>query len=311
MPATIESLPVELVVHIATYLDFQPVCSLRLASRTLAGKLALAHLPRFFAYKNVKLDHRSLNDFAYMTCPGRAGCGLRHCTITGAVADEPGAPDLTRLLTEAFVNLRRNSPRASLVSLRVNITDPRPRGPTPLRQDIIELFSRQALRAICHAAEQTFEITMAALHESRLSVSQHFELLGAIQGCNLSYRDAFLRITQLAPATTIFSLLKRLTMSLSSMRMPLIQIPNTIDQSIHGSNLLRGLLVIQASIPHLEELDIHWYNIGSLYSPSLENDAEDLNITTTLESPNLNLKVCSLRGLYVAGEDLLRYIKAT
>ncbi|KAI0903987.1 hypothetical protein F4823DRAFT_242174 [Ustulina deusta] len=325
MPATIESLPVELVVHVATYLDFQPVCSLRLASRTLAGKLSPAHLPQFFAYKNVKLDYGSLNDLVYMTCPGRAGCSLQHCTITGVVADESGEPALTRLLTDAFANLKRNSSRASLVSLRVNAesrpegicTDnERPLGFSVQDNGVFELNCRRELRIIWHTAQQTFETTMAALRECHLSVSEHFELFGAVRGCGLSYRDALLPITQLASATTVFSLLKKLTMRLSSIRISSVQISSTYDQSMtvrqsmHGSSLLQGLLVILASMPHLEELDIHWYNIGSLDSTSLENSTVDLDVAAPLESPHLNLKACSLRGLYVAGEDLLRYLKA-
>ncbi|KAI1421433.1 hypothetical protein F5Y12DRAFT_704440 [Xylaria sp. FL1777] len=325
MSATIESLPVELVVHVATYLDFQLICSLRLASCTLARKLSPAHLSRFFAYKNVKLDYGSLNDFVYMTYPGRAGCALQHCTITGVVVDKPGEPALSRLLSDAFVNLKRNSPRAGLVSLRIDAESP-PEGTLndneqSLQDDgVFELSSHRALRIIWRTARQTFETTIATLRECQLSVTEHFQLLGAVQGCSLSYRDALLPITQLASTTTVFSLLKKLTMSLSSMCMCSVQIPNTDDQSIygtanvqqsmHGSSLLQGLLVILATMPHLEELDIHWYNVGSLGLTSLEDGTIDLNVAAPLESPHLNLKACSLQGLYVSGEDLLRYLKA-
>ncbi|KAI1352295.1 hypothetical protein F5Y01DRAFT_97964 [Xylaria sp. FL0043] len=313
MPATIESLPVELVVHVANYLDFQPVCSLRLASRTLADKLSPAYLPRFFAYKNVKFDDASLKEFVYMTRPGRAGCVLRHCTIT--VVGRASRLGATRLLNDAFTNLERNSPRAGLVSLRVKAGSlPRDR-----------LYYHMALPGHWHTAQQTFETIMTALRECHLPVSEHLELRGSVQGCSLSYRGALFRITDLASATTVFGLLKQLTMSLSSMCINSVQIPSAYDrnmygtdrveQSVHGSSLLQGLLVMLASMPHLEELDIHWYNVGSFFSNRpgagiMNLDDMNLNVTAPLEPAHVNLKACSLRGLYVAGEGLLRYLEA-
>ncbi|KAI0815446.1 hypothetical protein GGR55DRAFT_628904 [Xylaria sp. FL0064] len=311
MPATIECLPVELIAHIATYLEFQPVCSLRLASRTLAGKLSPAYLPQFFAYKNVKFDHESLNEFVYMTYPGRAGCVLRHCTIT--VVEESRLV-LTRLLNDAFTNLKQNSPRAGLVSLRVN-AESLPKG----------TFYHLALEMLWRTAQQTFETTMTALRKCHLPVSEHLELRGSVQGCSLSYRDALFRITDLASATTVFGLLKKLTMSLSSMCITSVQIPSAYDrsmygtahvrQSVHGSSVIQGLLVMLASMPHLEELHIHSYNVGSLFSSLVEEgimnlDNMNLDVTAPLDPAHLNLKACSLRGLYVAEEDLLRYLKA-
>ncbi|KAI1272734.1 hypothetical protein F5Y07DRAFT_403100 [Xylaria sp. FL0933] len=329
MPATIESLPVELVVHVANYLDFQPACSLRLASRTLADKLSPACLPQFFVYKNVKLDYESLNEFAYMTYPGRAGCVLQHCTITGVAGDEPGEPALTtRRLNDAFAALKRNSPRAGLVSLRVNAESPTledlvNEDAQSLQDDddAFKLNTHRALRILWRTAQEAFETTMAALRESHLPVSEHVELRGVVHGCNLSYRETLLRITQLASATTVFSSLKKLTMSLSSMHMSLVQIPNSYDrtlygktlvrQSMHGSSLLQRLLAMLVFMPHLEELDIYWYNVGSSDSSSLEeDDTMNLDVTPPFEPPHLHLKACSLRGLYVAGEDLLRYLKA-
>jgi len=320
MPATIESLPIELLAHVATYLDFQPVGSLRLASRTLLSKLSPVHLPQFFAYKNVKLDHGSLHELIYMTCPGRAGCVLQHCFITGVLSNDSDSLALTRLLTDAFVNLKRNSPCAGLVSLRVNVRaspegsrfnhNEEDESPWSPPQD------SSLLQISCCMARQTFETITAALLESQLSVNEYFDVLGGVQGCSLSYRDALPSITHLASTTTVFGSLKKLTLRLSSIRISSVRIPDTYDQSVystdrirqsmHGSSLLQRLLVMLVSMPHLEELDIHWYNFSSLDS----DDNLDLDITVPLESPHLKLKDCSLRGLYVAEEDLLRYLKA-
>ncbi|KAI1294011.1 hypothetical protein F5Y03DRAFT_399758 [Xylaria venustula] len=301
MLATIDSLPVELVAHVATYLHFHQICSLRLASRTLAAKLCPENLPRLFAYKTVKLDYQSLNDFIYMTSPDRAGCVLKHCTITNTLVREPRDPAFTRLLNKAFVNLKRNSPRAGLVSLCVNVDLP----PSSWANGV-------------PSAWYTAQMTMAALRECHLSVSEHLRF-SAAQECSLPYRNALPLITQLASSTTVFSSLKKLTMGLCSTRAPKdytsgayflgINSITDVRQSMHGSCLLRGLLIMLESMPRLEELDIHWYNVRT-YPPTAEDGYMDLEVAAAIEPLHINLKACSFRGLYIPVDDLLQYLKA-
>jgi hypothetical protein len=151
-------------------------------------------------------------------------------------------------------------------------------------------------------SQQTFKTITAALLESQLSVSEFFGLLGY----SLSYGYVLSSITHLASTTTVFSSLKKLTVRLSSIRISFARFPATYGQSAHGTNLLQRLLVMLSFMPHLEKLDAHWYNFGDLYS----NGTLDLDVTVPLELPRLKLKDCSLRGLFVPEEDLLRYLKA-
>ncbi|KAI8631399.1 hypothetical protein F5Y19DRAFT_394985 [Xylariaceae sp. FL1651] len=152
-----------------------------------------------------------------MTFPGRAGCFLQYCTIAGVVAGEPSESALTRLLTNAIVNLKRTIPRTGVVSLQVN-AESRPENIFNDNEQSLGLFCQddsvfvsnpcRALRIIWRTAQQTSGITMAALRVSHLSVSEHFKRLSAVQRCSLSYRDARLPITQLASTTAGFNLSK-------------------------------------------------------------------------------------------------------
>ncbi|KAI0198488.1 hypothetical protein F4808DRAFT_472784 [Astrocystis sublimbata] len=348
MPATIERLAVELLVLVARSLDRRSVCNLRLASLTLAAKLSPFNVPWAFAHKDVKLDYEILDELIRMTRPGGAGCILQHCAVisvlvdgfskltpprflTSVTADEPGKPTLARLLTHAFNNIRRNSSRGGLKSLRIDL-ELQPK-------DMIELLRimaarsyapsalhEEALQKISRLVHQAFAATIEALRESHLPVSDHFYIFGSFKGFNLSYLDTLLPMISLASTTTVFAALRELTMSLSSVHMPPIPPPTTYSvgltdpgedwsrsgagqKMLHGSRFLRGLLVLLQFMPHLEELDVCCYD---RVLTNISEGATDLGaLVTPLEFPShRNLKVVSLQGLYVTSEALLQYLQA-
>ncbi|KAI0430578.1 hypothetical protein F5Y09DRAFT_341511 [Xylaria sp. FL1042] len=313
-----ESLPVELVTHITTYMDLPSISSLRLTSRTLASKLWHENLPHFFAYKNVKLDQASLQDLVYMTSRGRAGCLLRHCTITN-IADTDSLV-LTRLLTNAFINLKHNSPRGGLVSLCLTVDSlPELHDEIDEQSDsddsiILPPKSRRSQYVIWRKSQQIFKSTMLALRDSQLPISEHFDTLGAVRRYSLPYHSVLFSNEHSQSPISSLSSLKKLTMSLSStcLSSPMIE-PNVIintlsDESLHGTRVLRGLLAMLASLPQLEDLEIHWYNVCARDAAGPEHHMKSLDVTSPPYSAHL--KTCTLRGLYVTGEALLEFLKA-
>src|SRR6201999_3627374 len=70
-------------------------------------------------------------------------------------------------------------------------------------------------RAAWDAALRTFNVTMAALDESQLSVEKHLDIFGSLTGCSLSC-DVLVAFAQNSVPTHIFGSLKKLTLSLSA-----------------------------------------------------------------------------------------------
>ncbi|TRX91474.1 hypothetical protein FHL15_007698 [Xylaria flabelliformis] len=297
MKRSLEVLPVELVDQIVTLLELRDIRSLRLTSRTLESKISHAKL---FAHKHVELDEESLRSMVYMTSPGRAGSLLQHCTIVGNarsdISNTPDSDEHVRLLTEAFINLKKHSPGARLVSLRLSVIE-RGRNST---DGILGYISRSDMSA---TALRIFDITITALHASELPVDEHLNLFGGVSGCDLS-SNAFLSINQRFASMPIFRALKKLTVRLSL----LIVRPDNSSQSTHGTLLLQGLLEMSVIMPELEHLDIHCFYIANRRSSALVDSTVKLNRSN--QSHVLHLKTCSLRGLCVLDNDLLEFLKA-
>ncbi|KAI1123373.1 hypothetical protein F5Y10DRAFT_251976 [Nemania abortiva] len=345
----LEALPVELVCHIAASLDLQHIRCLRLTSRSLAAKLAPRNFARFFASKRIELALEPLRNMAYMTSKGHMSSLLQHCTIVGIAENDdnytPNLDELVRLLTEAFINIKKHSPRAGIASLRLGmavriIPDDGPDDavddegywvPKPCPRRARQVFEWDAALQTFHtywvpkpcprraqqvivwdAALKTFDITMKALHGSQLPVLKHLDLFDDVPQCSLVYK-ALLPLGQQLASTAVFSSLRKLTMSASSPsfsedQKQLARDSEEFDQSLHGTLFLQGLLAMAAFMPGLEDLDVHWYNVGGNDPKSvLEDRRVRLDTSSYVNLPRL--RTCRFRGLYVHKDDLLECIK--
>ncbi|KAJ2981405.1 hypothetical protein NUW58_g6696 [Xylaria curta] len=314
MTPSLEALPVELVSYIRTFLDLKGILSLRLASSTLASKLSPHLLAEFFVCKNVELTLAPLKNMAYMTGRGRAGSLLRDCTIVGVpgidISCTPDSDEHVRLLTEAFINLKQYSPQRSLATLQLSVGMRKRYRESD--DEISEQFARPSRKVTWETAQRTFDITMTALRESRLTIGSHLNLFGSLPDCSLVHK-AFLPLDQRFVATGLFKSLETLTMSLSALYISQNQtrqgdVSNNSIQGVHGTMLLRSLLEMSSLMPNLKEFDIHWYNVGANTSTSFEDRA--VNIAATDYPKSARLRACSLRGLYAPGSDLLEFLKA-
>ncbi|KAI1452466.1 hypothetical protein F4805DRAFT_447374 [Annulohypoxylon moriforme] len=246
----------------------------------------------------------------HITSQGHLGCLLQHCTITGVAGSDTSGTrnddEHIRLLSKAFSNLKQRSPKSGLASLclRVSVRN---------RDSTSESYSPSLRKSIWTTALRTFNVIMAALHESQLPVDEHLDIYGGVSRCSLTY-DALLPLTQRFTSMSIFSSLKKLTVSLSSPFMDLEEstldsatgIPEQSSQTTHGKLALQGLLDISSIMPKLENLDVHWYNIIA-YDTSIT----PLNPAVELGHSNFAcLKTCRLSGVYIIESDLLDLVKA-
>ncbi|KAI0122364.1 hypothetical protein F4814DRAFT_408467 [Daldinia grandis] len=314
MKPSLEILPVELVAHIRAFLDPKDILNLRLTSGALANILSPHLLAEFFFSKNVELALEPLRNMAYMTGHGRAGSLLRDCTIVGVpgidISYAPDSDGHLRLLTEAFINLKKYSSQRGLTTLRLSVGMH-----TCYRESddkISEQFARPSRKVTWDTAQRTFDITMTALRESQLTVDSHLNLFGSTPDCSLVYK-AFLPLSQRFLATSLYKSLERLTMSLSAPYVSQTQTrqddaPDNSSQGVHGTLLLRSLLDMLSLMPHLKEFDIHWYNTGVNTSTSSEDRA--VHIAASDYPEFAHLQACYLRGLYIPGSDLLEFLKA-
>ncbi|OTB09180.1 hypothetical protein M426DRAFT_134044 [Hypoxylon sp. CI-4A] len=313
MEPSLEALPIELVGHIVTLIDLRDIVSLRLTSRNVESKVSQQHFARYFNHKNVELAPGPLEDMVHITSQGHLGCLLQHCTITGVVGSEMSGiqndDEHLRLLTRAFSNLKQRSPKGRLASLCLRV-DVRSRDSTS------ESDGPSLRESVWATALQTFNVTMAALHASQLPVDEHLDIYDGVLRCSLAY-DALLPLTQQFSSMSVFSSLKKLTVSLSS---PFKEPEgSTLDsaisklgrssQTVHGKLALRDLLNMSSIMPKLESLDVHWYNIitHDTYNAPLDPYYSVLQLG---QSNFACLKTCSLRGVYILESDLLGLIKA-
>ncbi|KAI1748633.1 hypothetical protein F4782DRAFT_550505 [Xylaria castorea] len=309
MASSLETLPVELIEIVVKLLSFRDVASLRGTSRTIESKASYASFTRRFYRKNVKLETKTLEKLARLSHESYSTSRLQHCTITGIVGLEEAAPECqtnehTRLLTTIFRNLKKNIQTGSVISLTLRVV---------LR---IMCGNAHMWPATWATARRTFEITMAALNESNLSVDESLDLFSSVSSCSLEY-TAFLCLSQRPGPANIFKHLKRLKMSLSS------PVADTVDtdyflptptldelrQGEHVASTLEAISHASAIMPKLESLDLHWFNIGQTRSNSLTQIPAHRNLTSC--SLPLALRECTLRGLYISGINLLQFIMST
>ncbi|KAI0453333.1 hypothetical protein F5B21DRAFT_525888 [Xylaria acuta] len=309
MASSLETLPVELIEIIVKLLNFRDVASLRRTSCVIERKASHGSFLRRFRRKNVKLETKTLKKLAQLSKESYSTSRLRHCTVTGIVGLEEAAPECqidehAHLLAAIFRNLKKNIQAGSVASLSLRV--------------LLRITRRTAhvWPETWATARRTFEITMAALNESGLSVDEHLDLFGSVPSCSLEY-TAFLCLAQRPGEANMFKRLKRLTMSLSS---PVVDTVDTdyflpipaldgLHQGEHVAFTLGAISHISAIMPELETLDLHWFNIGPNTSTSTAQPRAHRDVTSC--SPPLALKECSLRGVYVSEINLLQFIMST
>ncbi|KAI0191050.1 hypothetical protein F4808DRAFT_476412 [Astrocystis sublimbata] len=308
-----QALPPEILCLAAMHLDFQDILALRLASRTIRAIVSDTSInSRLFSRKQVYLKQDSLAALVEMTRPGRAGCALQHCTVTGlAGVAITECDEHINLLTTAFKNLKIHSTQGALVYLRLHVVAT---SSNVSSNEAPNSNPPASTRAILRTAKETFNIAMAALHGSGLSVDEHLNIFHDTRGCSLAF-DAWLSLDQQFTSLTAFGNLKRLDVSLSSPFDDAIddedqEIDDIVysirpSQGIHGTSALYGLLKTSTIMPNLESLDLHWYNLQHLAIAIQHDDVAHIQSQSVFK----HLTSCCIQGVQTTGSDLLRFLK--
>lgn len=196
-----------------TWLEFSDIAALRLTSRSISAKASTGLFRSFFKAKTVDLTAESLLRFVEATKNGQPGCLLQHCTIRSIIrADAPASNDENgtekqRLLSKAFQNFRQGSLGRSLLSLHLQVAVLDDNSNGSLVKPKVYVYGREVWRTLL----RTFRVTMAALRESQLPITQHLNIFGNVKGCSLGF-DTFLAefITDPKATREIFSSLKKI-----------------------------------------------------------------------------------------------------
>ncbi|EFX03886.1 f-box domain containing protein [Grosmannia clavigera kw1407] len=242
--ALLNSLPIELVDLIVSYLNVKDIASLRLSCRALNEKASYGRFTTFFRRKNIRLTTHDLERLVYVTSHGcRLACLLQECTVTGVLdrgrnACLPADDDVTlakstvikrhtELLTEAFGNIKKaTAPRLltgggdgrktpgsgfELLHLRVGV---RYSGGVLIGVENCGVD----LRSVCDMAQRTFRIAMDALETTQLAVRSRLDLFHGQSRCSLNSRVfADVLHEKMVPATSlrpVFASLQHLAVSL-------------------------------------------------------------------------------------------------
>ncbi|KAI0099594.1 hypothetical protein GGR51DRAFT_535127 [Nemania sp. FL0031] len=315
------TLPLEIVGLVAALLDFPDILTLRLTSRTIRAILSEKSTnSRLFSQKQVYLTRASLTSMIQIMRPGSAACALQHCTITGftGVTLTPNrVEEYKQLLTAAFSNLKKYSTEGRLASLSLHVTRRgiQANGKTlDLEDDETSMLHVFALpKFTWETAIRTFNVTMAALQDSGLCVDDHLNIFDDVEACSLPY-DALVSLNRQFASTTVFSSLKRLSVSLSSPYRDNVDggaLDSAIEdsrrsiQGTHGINALQGLLGMSTIMPSLKSLDVHWYNI--LHFASATQSETRVQIKPQLAFTQLSR--CRIRGIHTTESDILQFVK--
>lgn len=315
------TLPLEIVGLVVTLLDFPDILTLRLTSRTVRAILSEKSIhSRLFSQKQVYLTRASLTSLVQMTTPDSAGCALQHCTITGLTGvglTLNRVEEYKQLLTAAFRNLKKHSTEGRLASLRLHVSwrgleangetlDPEDEETSMLHFSALPKFTWET-------AIRTFNVTMAALQDSGLCVDDHLNIFDDVEACSLPY-DALLSLNSQFASATVFSGLKRLSVSLSSPYRDNVD-EGTLDRAIedsrrsiqgtHGTNTLQGLLEMSKIMPSLESLGVHWYNLLHFASAT----QSETRVQIKPQPAFTQLASCRIRGVHATESDFLQFMK--
>ncbi|KAI1409886.1 hypothetical protein F5Y13DRAFT_203027 [Hypoxylon sp. FL1857] len=336
MPANLDSLPPEVIHMVASYLSFDDVASLRSVNHNIGTKATRGCFNKFFLRnKTIVLNRECLQQFISMTSTPTFALYLQNCTIVGvlhrnrdqrrAQPAKDEAHEVQQLLTQAFLNIRRFSQAAGISSLRITVA---PGEIGPNQQDVYHSW-----RGAWYGAGRTFLITMAALHESRLPVTDTLDVFHSVVGCSLS-TPVFSSLVREFSAGDLFTSLKSLKISLSAppnLSWELSSAPGHDvspfprtgyqTQAWYSDNALRSVLRFLSSMPALKDLDVHWYDMGQNTSasvfrtedPQASHDEVNPDPTTSLVLPEAAsphpLNKLALRGIFVSESGLLEFIR--
>ncbi|TRX89784.1 hypothetical protein FHL15_009374 [Xylaria flabelliformis] len=282
---------------IVKLLKFRDLASLRCTSRAIESKASYGSFTKRFYHKNIKLETKTLHKLVRLSNKEYLTSRLKHCTIIGI----PGHKEAPRcqinvhkqLLTTIFRNFRKNIQTSSMFSLTLRIDK---------HINVIEPLDMIS-------ALHTFEITMAALNHSNLSVDEYLNLFNS--GPTSLYHTAFLSLAQRPGPAKAFKRLKWLEMRLS----PYVAHGDWYSFVSHDErnqlSTLKAISHMSAIMPKLEGFHLHWLDChhGHMWDLGTTNRPRYREITSG--SPPLNLKECALSGMSISGLNLLQFIKST
>ncbi|MCJ1312357.1 hypothetical protein MMC25_006031 [Agyrium rufum] len=316
-----EALPMELVEHIVTYLDFGDIASLRLTCSNLARSASQRKFRSFLKHKNIRLTIPNLQAFVYVTSHHRLGCLLEQCTLTGIWSGSAdvqkevyGKPQvieehedteehdelLCKLLTEAFNNLKRSEHAFTSLRLRVAACDER------VKEDLSKGQHWVNNRiAIWKVAQRTFDVAMDALTGMNQSVLRELDFFDGVERLAI-YDEVFFGRIQKPSMKNTLGLLKSLKVRLST-RLSTTQLIGD-DKTRTPELTLSRLRQVSHMLPNLETLDLHWFGhvSANCYMGGFSPNGLDTN--TELGFPRL--EHCVLRGVYAIESELLQFLKA-
>lgn len=318
----------ELSWEICGYLPASDVAALRLTCRTLERN-SYNSFTNLFRYRTILLTPESLNNFVAMTQRDELGCLLRSCTIQGVAQDELAQQnddvdggdkrdaELQRLLTQGFTNLATHGQSRSLTSLTLGIA-----ARVKLRSgSLLRPPHFRSARAIWKRARETFDIVMAALHESQLVVEDELNVFTDTVGCSLEvnhFTAIHRRFLSFNPLQTITTL--RLSISLEyTSDSDTYYIFNNDEDLLH-SDFRSDFQIVQSDgvlqivrqvlarcMPDVERLEVHWYTVGIDLLTEAPLFTETL-FDKQIELPRLSLKECRLYGVGASPQQLFEFI---
>lgn len=233
---------------------------------------------------------------------------------------------LSRLLAEAFRNLRRLCAGGGLLTLRLELAIPSTIteacslaeiGSWPINN--CSWARGPAPKYVWDKAVRAFTVAMEALERSLLPVQEHLDIFGGAGGYALAC-DVFLdRFDRGVPWPRVFGSLKKMSLGLSApytnreaiegrpyhgeQAIDLIYVDNyATEQNGHSQYVLSYILRLSNEWAQLGSLDMLWYDTG--YRRLTVDDA-----AYEAGSPaHIAFKECTLRGLYMKESDVMRFL---
>ncbi|GAD93143.1 hypothetical protein ATEG_03965 [Paecilomyces variotii No. 5] len=202
MSPSLETMSSGLLKLVVSYLDCPDIAALRLTCRNIKILVSQGRFTTFFKQHNILLETHILQALA----PWKLEKTDEKTEKAKADAEEH-----TRLLTEAFRNIKQRSPLGHLTIMRLRVA---------IRSDDGALAAPEESRfglwpRIWDTAQHTFRRTMRALEAAQLVVDSESDLFcGNIRGCLRS--DIFMANLTTFPWTAIFGSLKALKVNMSS-----------------------------------------------------------------------------------------------
>lgn len=321
--ASLDKLSLDLIDCLASHLSVPDLGSLRSTCRMVAGQVSVSpHYVKHFRSKTVQFSVASLQKFNEITHQNGLGCLLQHLTLSCAAEMRVMSADkltqMRQLLIRAFGNLRRHSAVDSLATLCLVVVP----GYANSSGQISGPGQYGTWRCVWDAAARLFSATMAALHESELSVLEELDLFAKLPGA-LGYH----MFTSLSGSFSSFAPFKNLSRLNARFSAPMSARPQKkthkndasaeqVCRREYPGNVLTDIfLALTKTMPNLTSMSLNWYQIGQEFVPYLDwgarnppsNGEDKTKHPATLKGQVEN---CHLAGFYVSEDDLLAFLKA-